>query len=67
MGETREQRIAEFHEENRRPVVGLREGAWLVVEDRRVSLGGLSGARVFRRGEPAVEYPSGSHLDFLMV
>ena len=56
MGETREQRIAEFHEENDPPVVGLREGAWLLVEDRTVSLQGSTGARLFRRGETPVEY-----------
>jgi dipeptidase E len=66
MGETRQQRIAEFHEEQARPVVGLREGAWLLVEERRVTVGGSSGARLFRRGEAPVEYPTGSRLDFLM-
>jgi dipeptidase E len=72
MGETREQRIAEFHEEgaenaeNARPVVGLREGSWLLVEGRRVSLQGSAGARLFRRGEMAVDYSSGSRLDFLV-
>jgi dipeptidase E len=66
MGETREQRIAEFHEENDPPVVGLREGAWLVVDDATVSLQGSSGARLFRRGKPPMEYASGSRLDFLM-
>jgi dipeptidase E len=67
MGETRGQRIAEFHEENDAPVVGLREGAWLLVEDRTVSLQGSTGARLFRRGEMPVEYASGSRLDFLMI
>ena len=66
MGETREQRIAEFHEENAPPVVGLREGAWLVVDGATVALEGSSGARLFRRGKPPMEYASGSRLDFLM-
>ena len=60
MGETREQRIAEFHEENPQPVVGLREGAWLLVEDGAVTLQGASGARLFRRGQAASELAIGS-------
>ena len=67
MGETREQRIAEFHEENARPVVGLREGAWLLVEDGEVWLEGTTGARLFRRDETPTEHASGSRLDFLMT
>ena len=65
MGETREQRIAEFHEENAPPVVGLREGAWLLVEDSTVVLSGSTGARLFRRGEAPAEFATGSRLDFL--
>jgi dipeptidase E len=63
MGETREQRIAEFHEEHATPVIGLREGAWLLVEDADVTLYGEGGARVFRRGQPPVEYAAGSRLE----
>lgn len=55
MGETRETRIREFHEENEAPVVGLREGAMLRIEGRSVELRGRAGARVFRRGQEPVE------------
>jgi dipeptidase E len=55
MGETRETRIREFHEENEAPVVGLREGAILRVEGASVLLKGVAGARIFRRGQEAVE------------
>src|SRR5690349_18521272 len=43
MGETRETRLKEFHEENEAPVVGLREGAWIRVEETRATLGGARG------------------------
>lgn len=62
MGETREERIAQFHEENETPVVGLREGAWLRVRAGSVLLGGTRGARIFRRGESPVEKVTGDEL-----
>ena len=66
MGETREERIREFHEENAPPVAGLREGAWLRVEGPSVWLEGSTGARIFRRGTEPAEFVSGSRLDFLL-
>jgi dipeptidase E len=58
MGETRETRLREFHEENATPVAGLREGAMLQVTDGTVVLAGSTGMRVFRRGaEPAEALP----------
>jgi dipeptidase E len=55
MGETREERLLQFHEENMLPVVGLREGAMLRIEDREVLLQGATAARIFRRGRDPVE------------
>jgi len=49
MGETREQRINEFLEENDVPVLGLREGSWLRIADSAARLGGRNGARLFGR------------------
>ncbi len=55
MGETRETRIREFHEDNAMPVVGLREGAMLRVESDSVLLKGSHGARIFRQGQEPIE------------
>ncbi len=66
MGETREQRIKEFHEENETPVVGLREGAWIRVEGGHAILGGARGARIFRRGLEPEERGTGESLDDLL-
>ncbi|HEY0515305.1 MAG TPA: dipeptidase PepE [Thermoanaerobaculia bacterium] len=66
MGETREQRLREFHEENETPVVGLREGAWIRVEGDRATLGGVRGARIFRRGWEPEERRTGESLDDLL-
>jgi dipeptidase E len=55
MGETQEERILQFLEENETPVVGIREGAWLICEGGAVTLKGEAGARIFRRGEVPVE------------
>ncbi len=65
MGETREERLREFLEENERPVLGLREGAWLRREEGSLRLLGENGARLFQRGAPPVELPPGAELDRL--
>lgn len=62
MGETQEERIMQFLEENDAPVVGLREGSILLVREGAVVLKGPNSARIFRRGQNAVEVPSGSNL-----
>lgn len=66
MGETRETRLKEFHEENETPVVGLREGAWIRVEGDHGHLGGARGARIFRKGQTPEERETGASLDDLL-
>ncbi|MGD8377198.1 MAG: dipeptidase PepE [Acidobacteriota bacterium] len=66
-GETREQRIREFHEMNEPAVVGLREGAILRVAPPAVELGGRNGGRLFRRGAEPRELQTGDRLDDLLV
>ena len=58
-GETREERIREFHEENDTLVLGLREATMLRVEDAAITLQGEKHARIFRRGQEPVEVPPG--------
>ena len=66
MGETQEERIMQYLEENDRRVVGLREGSMLVVESETVTLMGVVGARLFEKGRPAVEYAPGDRIDALL-
>ncbi|GAA4213500.1 dipeptidase PepE [Actinocatenispora rupis] len=66
MGETRQQRIEEFLEQNDVPVLGIREGAWLRVSDGSARLGGLSGARLFARGAEPREFVPGDDVTFLL-
>jgi dipeptidase E len=62
MGETREDRLREYLEENETPVLGLREGAWIRVDGERMALGGANGARLFRRGADPLELAPGADL-----
>jgi dipeptidase E len=62
MGETQEERITQFLEENDTPVVGLREGSMLRVNAGTVTLRGPHSARIFRVGDKPVEAVPGSDL-----
>ena len=66
MGETRETRIREFHEDNTPPVVGLREGCMLKRHGDELTLLGTTAARLFERGEVPVEYQPGADHGFLL-
>jgi dipeptidase E len=55
MGETREERLLQYLEENDTPVVGIREGSYLRVEQGTIWLKGSRPARVFRRDETPFE------------
>lgn len=65
-GETREQRLIEFLEENDVPVLGLREGSWIKGEyGKSLELGGSLQARLFTK-ESIYELDGGANLDFLL-
>jgi len=62
MGETQQERIMQFHEENDTPVIGLREGTMLAVEGDAIILKGVTNARIFRKGREPVEMSVDSNL-----
>jgi len=66
MGESREQRVLQFHEENDVPVLGVREGGWLTRDGDWLKLTGSS-ARLFRRGVEPQEVAPGSDLSDLLA
>ncbi len=67
MGETRDDRIKEFHEANTTSVIGLREGAFLKIDDeyfssQKIFLGGTNGAKIFLRGKEPVDIPNAKQI-----
>ena len=67
MGETRDDRIKEFHEANNTPVIGLREGAFLRIDDeyyqsQKMFLGGTNGAKFFFSGKEPVDIPKAREI-----
>ncbi|MEB8330583.1 dipeptidase PepE [Flavobacteriaceae bacterium KMM 6897] len=54
-GETRETRIKEFHQFNTTPVVGLREGNFIWIENGSAKLKGKGTARIFEAGKTPYE------------
>lgn len=67
MGETREERLKQYLEDNETPVVGLREGTMLQVARGKTFLRGTTSARIFRRGYDPVEVEPGTNIDELLV
>jgi dipeptidase E len=61
-GETRDDRIREYHVVNPNPVVGIEEGSWLRVEDGVATVGGSRRVKVFRRGAEPVWQSPGSRI-----
>ncbi|KRX02371.1 hypothetical protein PPERSA_09988 [Pseudocohnilembus persalinus] len=64
-GETREDRINEFHVLNSIPVFGIREGAWLEVVGDKITLRGEYKGRLFQQGKEPQEIETGSDVSFI--
>lgn len=62
MGETREERLLQYLEENTVPVVGLREGSMLRVRQGTIELKGTPSARIFERGKSPREIASPAQI-----
>lgn len=63
MGETREERLRQFLEENDVPVIGLREGGWISARGDEIVLHGHRPARIFQRGREPFEAEPKTRLD----
>ena len=65
MGETRETRIKEFHCYNKQAVIGLREGSFLSVQGKQITLKGALNARIFGQNKTPYEIEPDSDLSDL--
>lgn len=66
MGESREERLRQFLEENDVPVLALREGAWLHVTDGVATVAGPTASRLLRRGRDVEELAPGTDVSGLL-
>jgi len=66
MGETREQRINEFLEENNKIVLGIREGCHLIIEGNQGYIRGLKGAVLFKSGQAPQQLEVGAAIHHLL-
>lgn len=62
MGETRETRLLEYLEENEPPVIGIREGTMLRVDDDVTTVVGTRPGKIFRRGAAPYDVAVGTRL-----
>ncbi len=67
IGETREERLREFLEENDATVVGLREQSWLEIDGPSMRLVGTGGAVLFRRDREPEQLRGGADLSALLL
>ena len=58
-GETREQRIRQFHAEYKMPVIGLRENSWLEIHGNSILLGGTESGVLFEANEESTSLNPG--------
>jgi len=66
-GEGRDQRLAEFLDENDVPVVALPEGTWLRVSGESASVGGVTAATLFQRGADPRKLAPGCDVSTLLT
>lgn len=66
MGESRDQRIREFHYFNAQPVAALREDGLLKIQGNSISLIGTLPIRIFRQGMTPEDLMPGADLGFLL-
>lgn len=63
MGETREERLLQYLEENETPVIAIREGGYLRIQNGEILLKGRP-ARIFRRGIVPYEITAPAKIEF---
>lgn len=67
-GETRDERLRQYLEENTTPVLAMREGTWLTRTGDRLTLAGdVRGGRLYRRGAEPTEIPAPADLSELLT